>query len=160
MLRILVPQILPLLTVIIPGIDDDDGQDTQVRNATKRREMERVHAVAALPRPLVDAIPSLRYLAVADMAANRAVVDDLADGVSGGSERGSGVYEWDEMREVEGIGKQVWWKVVEEDGQRVLREISEDEGERAQRVIEDGDEEGISQIEGGLILPCPFRTGC
>ena len=64
----------------------------------------------------------------------------------------------DEMREVEGIGKQVWWKVVEDDGHRVLREIPEDEGERAQRVIEDGDEEGISQIEGGPILSCPFRN--
>ena len=160
LLKILVPQILPLLTVIIPGMadDDDDGQNTQVRDATKRRELERVRAVAALPRPLVDAIPSLRYLAIADMAANRAVVDDLADGASSGSEKGGGVYEWDEMREVEGIGKQVWWKVVEDDGHRVLREIPEDEGERAQRVIEDGGEEGISQIEGELILPFPVRN--
>ncbi|KAM5539232.1 hypothetical protein V8D89_007105 [Ganoderma adspersum] len=150
LLKILVPQILPLLTVIIPGMADDDGQNTRMRQAIKRREMERVRAVAALPRPLVDAIPSLRYLAVADMAANHAVVDDPADGASGSSERGGGVYEWDEMREVEGIEKQVWWKVVEEDGKRVLREISEDEGERAQRVIEDRDEEGISQIEETL----------
>ncbi len=118
--------------------------------------MERVRAVAALPRPLVDAIPSLRYLAVADMAPNPAFTDeapeDAADGASGSSVEGA-VYEWDELRQVGGIRRQAWWKIVEEDGKRIMVEISEDEGERAQRRVEDGDFERVSQIEGTSAPP-------
>ena len=122
--------------------------------------MERVRAVAALPRPLVDAIPSLRYLSVADMAPNPAFKIDASEWEGGIPSRGAEdrvVYEWDELREVDTIRKLMWWKIVEEDGQRKLVEISEDEGERAQRVLEeqDGDVEGISQVEGECIDSAP-----
>ena len=65
------------------------------------------------------------------------------------------VYEWDELREVDTIRKQVWWKIIEEDGERKMVEISEDEGESAQRVLEeqDGKADGIAQVEGECI-PC------
>ncbi|PIL35288.1 hypothetical protein GSI_02013 [Ganoderma sinense ZZ0214-1] len=159
LLKILIPQVLPLRTLVIPGLEaDSDMLNRQRREATKRREMERVCAVAALPQPLVDAIPSLRYLAVADMAPNPAVVGEAADGASGVSEREGRVYEWDEMREMEGVGKQGWWKVVEEGGKRVVKEIPEDEGERVQRVIEDGDEKEVSKVEGeGITLSSCVR---
>ena len=48
LLKILVPQTLPLRTVIIPGVTDT-GVDVVGREGGKRREMERVRAVAALP---------------------------------------------------------------------------------------------------------------
>nr|VWO99948.1 Endochitinase 2 (EC (Chitinase 2) [Ganoderma boninense] len=134
LLKILIPQAVPLLTITIPGMEDD-MLNAQARSATQWREMERVRAVAALPQPLVDAIPSLRYLAVADMSPNPAIVEDAAHDGSGSSETDGGVYEWDEMREVEGIGKQMWWKVVEEDGKRVLKETSEDEGDFSARWL-------------------------
>ena len=120
--------------------------------------MERVRVVNALPRPLVDGIPSLRYLSIADMAPNPAFEIDASEWVgdvpSSGAEDGV-VYEWDELREVDTIRKQVWWKIIEEDGERKMVEISEDEGESAQRVLEeqDGKADGIAQVEGECI-PC------
>ncbi|KAI1797107.1 hypothetical protein LXA43DRAFT_1147952 [Ganoderma leucocontextum] len=152
-LKILVPPTPEPLRVFYSWEWDSDVDHIQAPAEAKAREMARVSALAALPRPLVDAIPSLRYLSVADMALNPALEKDapewVSDAASSRAEDGV-VYEWDELREVDAIRKQMWWKIAEEDGRRTMVEISEDEGERAQRVVEDGDFEDVSQIEEAL----------
>ena len=118
--------------------------------------MERVRVVNALPRPLVDGIPSLRYLSIADMAPNPAFEIDASEWGGGAPSSGTGdcvVYEWDELREVDTVRKQTWWKIVEEDGQRKTVEISENEGEHARSEIEHGDLDITVQAEGKSILP-------
>ena len=155
LLKILVPQTLPLRTVIIPGVTDT-GLDELAREGGKRREMERVRVVNALPRPPVDAIPSRRYLSVADMVANPAFEIDASEWVgdvpSSGAEDGV-MYEWDKLREVDTVRTQMWWKIIEEDGERKMVEISESEGEHARSEIEYGDLDMTVQAEGKSTLP-------
>ena len=110
-------------------------------------------AVAVLPRPFVDAIPSLRYFSLADMASTPALADDAdASGTSDepdsdDPENGAVPEQWDTLHEIKPT-KQMWWKIVEEDGQRTMIEIGEEEGERMKREVELQDDEEMLRIEG------------
>ncbi|KAI1797108.1 hypothetical protein LXA43DRAFT_1147957 [Ganoderma leucocontextum] len=162
--------VLKILVPPTPSPSRKNSADYYRRELAKAKvkEKERMVAMAALPRLLVDAIPSLCYLSVADMAPNTALTDDTPDGSDTGdssddyddSESGVRPDGWDDLREIGRIGKQMWWKIVEEEGQRVMVEISEDEGERAKREVELQDDEEMLRIEGECVPSPPLRAGC
>ncbi|KAM5539230.1 hypothetical protein V8D89_007103 [Ganoderma adspersum] len=152
-LKILVPPTsVPRRSFIFCGQKKISATYKRDLAAAKTREKERVSAVAVLPRPFVDAIPSLRYFSLADMAPNPALVDDVDAAESSDepdsddSENGGVPGQWDTLREIRPV-KRMWWKVVEEDGQRSMIEICDDEGERMKREVELQDDEEMLQIE-------------
>lgn len=151
-MRILVPE-TPRARWAIPDDIGEDSWNTRARGL----EISRVRGLALLPSALADAIPTLRYLAVGDAAPNRALFsesdicrEELHDLFADAPAEESVVYEWDELRRVECIKKQCWWRVVNHEGRRVLVEISEEEGEEAQRVIEAGQDDMTAQIDREL----------
>ena len=158
MLKILVPVTwMPTPTSfrqkVVAGIVEDCDEEWDA----KAREKERMRALVALPGVLLDAIPVLRYLAVADMALHPSLVDDPSfesESAASDCAREDVVQEWDDFRQISSIRKRRWWKIVVEDGQRTLVEISRDEGECAQRVAEDHGYETIAQVEGEYTSRC------
>ncbi|TBU65219.1 hypothetical protein BD310DRAFT_972660 [Dichomitus squalens] len=156
-LKILVPVTPQPIRMIYSWELDSEIDNLGALSEAKTREKERVYALAALPRPLVDAIPSLRYLSVADMAPNPALWDDsLVESHNAASNctRKGVVYEWDELRHVDCIREQRWWKIVDDRDRRSLVEISEDEGRDAQHLIEEGGSAMTAHIEGEYISRC------
>ena len=127
------------------------------------REKERVSAVAVLPRPFVDAIPSLRYFSLADMAPTPTLADDADpsgtsdEPDSDNPENGAVPEQWDTLHDIRPT-KQMWWKIVEEDGQRTMIEIGEDEGERVKREVELQDDEEMLWIEGECLPVFTLRA--
>ncbi|RDX43509.1 hypothetical protein OH76DRAFT_1487780 [Lentinus brumalis] len=119
----------------------------------RQQEVDRVKALAALPDPLVRALPSLRYLAVGDMAPNMQLLGEGADvDASVAALRVKDeevVWEWDELRRLSAVRKQCWWRIVDGPIGRQLVEISEYEGEEAQWQIESVTED-TTHIEEGL----------
>ena len=154
MLKILVPATTQPIHMFGTGEWDSEVDSMGALSEAKTRERERVRALAALPRPLVDALPSLRYLAVADMAANPALVDDGPEELQSGIPRRARedvIYEWDELRQIDCIREQRWWKIVQEGGERRMVQISENEGECAQRMIEENGSETTTEVEGECV---------
>ena len=138
---------------VVSGIVEDCDEEWDA----KTREKERMRALVALPGVLLDAIPVLRYLAVADMALHPSLVDDPSfesERAASDCAREDVVQEWDDFRQISSIRKRRWWKIVVESGQRTLVEISKDEGECAQRVAEDHGYETIAQVEGEYASRC------
>ncbi|KAI0715764.1 hypothetical protein C8T65DRAFT_707496 [Cerioporus squamosus] len=123
----------------------------------RQQEIDRVTALAALaalPPLLVRALPSLRYLAVGDMAPNMQLLGDGTDVdasvIALGVKEEDVVGEWDELRQLSVIRKQCWWRVVDGPRGRELVEIEEAEGEEAQRQIEEFVIEDSARLEGAL----------
>ena len=147
-LRILVPETsLPLWATF------NTVRSEQIRSSARDEEVARVRTLAELPRLVVDAIPTVRYLAIGDLAPNRALFTDahiqderLADVFADAPKEESIVSEWDDLRRVQCVRKQTWWRIEEREGSRVLVEISEEEGEEAQREIEAGGYDDDEQI--------------
>lgn len=123
----------------------------------RQQEVDRVKALAALPDPLVRALPSLRYLAVGDMAPNMQLLGEGADvDASVAALRVKDeevVWEWDELRRLSAVRKQCWWRIVDGPIGRQLVEISEYEGEEAQWQIESVTED-TTHIEGESLAWC------
>lgn len=154
-LRIVVP------STITPGWSagyrfDEDMKD-EARKLCRGREICRLRALCELPQLCIDAIPSLLYLAIGDAAPNTDLfnrsdlVDEaLADIFQYGQGEGPIESEWDELRQLDCVRKQRWWKIEVRERQRILVEISEDEGEEAQRLImEEPEYSPTTQIERG-----------
>ncbi|KAI0707030.1 hypothetical protein C8Q76DRAFT_800398 [Earliella scabrosa] len=147
-LRILVPETsLPLWATF------NTVRSEQIRSSARDEEVARVRTLAELPHLVVDAIPTVRYLAIGDLAPNRALFTDahiqderLADVFADAPKEESIVSEWDDLRRVQCVRKQTWWRIEEREGSRVLVEISEEEGEEAQREIEAGGYDDDEQI--------------
>ncbi|PIL35286.1 hypothetical protein GSI_02011 [Ganoderma sinense ZZ0214-1] len=139
-LKILVPPTSVPRRVKFRGRRTNAAAYKELAEAKMRREKERVQAVAEWPQPFADAIPSLRYFSLGDMAANPALVDDAnasetsdeADTDDAENSATPEHWKWDALRET-GLMKRMWWKIVEEGGRRVMVEISADEGERVKR---------------------------
>ena len=163
-LKILVPPTsVPRRSFIFCGEKKRSATYERDLTAAKMREKERVSAVAVLPRPFVDAIPSLRYFSLADMAPTPALADDADasetsdEPVSDDPENGAVPEQWDTLHEIRPT-KQMWWKIVEEDGQRTMIEIGEDEGERVKREVELQDDEEMLWIEGECLPVFTLRA--
>ena len=165
-LKILVPPTsVPRRSFIFCGEKKRSATYERDLTAAKMREKERVSAVAVLPRPFVDAIPSLRYFSLADMAPTPTLADDADpsgtsdEPDSDNPENGAVPEQWDTLHEIRPT-KQMWWKIVEEDGQRTMIEIGEDEGERMKREVELQDDDEMLQIEGECFSVSILRVRC
>ena len=74
----------------------------------------------ALPERLVEALPNLQLLALADMEPNPALLEDHEDNYSEGH------------RPVAGRD---WWRIIRLDSGPALRRVSDDEGESLARSL-------------------------
>lgn len=138
------------------------ASDADVREALRKRlrehEIHRVRTLAALPQLCLEAIPTLRYLSIGDLAPklhllNSADIDDeeLADVFQFGcSPEGRLSGDWDELWRVYGLYAQRWWRIAEREGERALVSISEDEGEEAQGQIESREYPAATEAHGEL----------
>lgn len=99
----------------------------------RARDEFRVLALNNLPQGLIDAMPSLRYLAIGDVLENEDLKGDKKP--------------WEE-RKLGYIGKICWWRTKREEGRAELEEIPREVGEEAQRLIERPDLDEGSSLEG------------
>ncbi|PIL35280.1 hypothetical protein GSI_02005 [Ganoderma sinense ZZ0214-1] len=165
-LKILVPPTSVPRRIKFPGRRTNVAAYKQELAEAKMREKERVQAVAEWPQPFANAIPSLRYFSLTDMAPNPTLVDDAdasetsdeADTDDAENSATPEHWKWDALRET-GLMERMWWKIVEEGGRRVMVEILADEGERVKREVELQDDEEMLRIEGEFVLYLMLCTG-
>ncbi|KAI0749246.1 hypothetical protein C8Q80DRAFT_612332 [Daedaleopsis nitida] len=161
-------QTVPLLVlrIVVPstispgwsaGYRYDKSMKDDARKLCRAREICRVRALAELPQLCIEAIPTLLYMAIGDTAPNMDLFDrsdvndeELADVFQHGQGEGPIESEWDELRQLDCVRKQRWWKIEARESQRILVEISEDGGEEAQRLIEEPQYRAATQIDHAL----------
>lgn len=104
----------------------------------RKMERRRIETMPTLPQRLMDAVPSLRYLALIDSQPNNTSWDVGADDEWPITDGGDDDYQaphWDEVRETDWTLSTCWWRVVEGSLGRTLETISAEEAERVQHQI-------------------------
>ncbi|KAI0326470.1 hypothetical protein GY45DRAFT_1310445 [Cubamyces sp. BRFM 1775] len=131
---------IPQLTFAHNFLANDVEGDVRPTPA-RELEIRRVKALRSLPQRLLEAMPSLRCLAVLDGGSLGTILQRKSNEDDSDSEDGdhahADVYEWDELRRTDHIRSMKWWRVVDGPDGRTLQRITEEEGERVQQEYVD-----------------------
>ncbi|CDO71791.1 hypothetical protein BN946_scf184939.g15 [Trametes cinnabarina] len=158
-LRIYLPQLpwYPLRPYVYGNVDRSERRERIID--ALRMEAHRAQAPLTLPHRLIEAVPSLRYVAILDSGPNKFILElapdvddppndlDLAalaelekvaqfndeDDSSEDEEDEDWSRTWDELRGTDHFVSYTWWQVAEEADGRVVKPITIEEGERVQR---------------------------
>ncbi|KAI0661872.1 hypothetical protein C8Q70DRAFT_683958 [Cubamyces menziesii] len=116
----------------------EEPDDSRMCADARKMERRRIETMPTLPQRLMDAVPSLRYLALIDSQPNNTSWDVGADDEWPITDGGDDDYQaphWDEVRETDWTLSTCWWRVVEGSLGRTLETISAEEAERVQHQI-------------------------